>query len=447
MTDSRCSTTSTPSSALSMLGLAVAAATVSTSLVGCTSFAQAGRQAVPASRLERHFLTESKEAYGPVPHTALGQPKPAAHVIGPGDYLSAYVFGVFPPTQDETPILQRYQTLNQRYYPPRGEIQGPSTGLPVEVYADGTIQLPLLGAVQVSGLTIPEAISKIKRLYIDAEVFANDVTEEKARVQLSLITPRVVRVNVLRQDSLFQSPNFNRTQDIEKRTRGGGEVIDLPVYENDVLHALTATGGLPGTDAPRAVFVFRQAAFKTPTAISPAFLEDMASSVEINGCNALVTKVPLVWLPGEALPYGPKDVILNEGDVVFVPRREEHFYTGGLLPGAKIPLPRDEDIDVLEAVALATGSTGGPLGRDGSALAGGSPGYVIPPTRVMIIRELPDGRQLPIRVDLDRARRDPKQRIFIKENDLVILSFKPGAGAVNTVLNIFNLSLLVNNRN
>ena len=437
---------STPScrSAGRLIGGLIAAVLLAPAMQGCTSFASAGKQAIPSSRLDRHFLTESKEAYGPVPHTALGQPKPKAHIIGPGDYLSAYVFGVFPPTQDETPILQRFQTLNQRYYPPRGEIQGPSTGLPVEVFADGTIQLPLVGAVDVAGLTVPEAISKVKRLYIDAEVFAEDVTEEKARVQLALITPRVVRVNVLRQDALFNSPNFEATQAIEKRTRGGGEVIDLPVYENDVLHALTATGGLPGTDAPRAVFVFRQSAFKTPTAIDAEFLEDMASAVEINGCNAHVTKIPLVWLPGEALPYGPNDIILNEGDVLFVPRRNEHFYTGGLLRGAKIPLPRDEDIDILEAIALATGSTGGPVGLDGSALQAGRPGYVLPPTRAIVIRELPDGRSMRIRVDLDRARLDAKHRIFIKEDDLVLLTFKPGRGAANTILNLFNLSLLVN---
>jgi hypothetical protein len=42
-------------------------------------------------------------------------------------------------------------------------------------------------------------------------------------------------------------------------------------------------------------------------------------------------------------------VILNEGDVVYLPRRVEYFYTGGLLRGARIPLPRDEDIDALEA--------------------------------------------------------------------------------------------------
>ena len=418
-----------------MLTLAVS------SLVGCTSFANFTNinPSVPADRLDRHFLTESKEAFGPIPHTALGQPKPVAHVIGPGDYLAAYVYGIFPPTQDETPVLQRFQTLNQRYYPPRGEVQGPSTGLPLEVYHDGTVQLPLLGAVELAGLTVPQAIEKIKDLYIES----GNIKEGKARVTLQLVTPRVQRITVLRQDSPTPIPNFTNTQQLQERTRGSGEVIDLPVYENDVLHALAQTGGLPGTDAPRHLWVFRQAAFKTPTAVSRAYLEDLASAAAVNGCNAHVTKIPLVWIPGEALPFGPKDVILNEGDVVFIPRREEYFYTGGTLRGAKIPLPRDEDIDVVEAIALATGSTIGPLGLDGSVLSNSSPGYVIPPTRVLVIRELPDGRQMPIRVDLRRALRDPKERIFIKKNDLIVLTCKPIPGVLNTVLNVFNFAVPV----
>ena len=425
----RTAATALPSLVLGSLVLA--------SLVGCSPITQTCN-AVPAHRLDRHFLSEPRECYGPVPHTALGQPKPAAHVIGPGDYLSVYVFGVFPPGETEVPILQKTQTVNQRYYPPRGEVQGPATGLPTEVFADGTIQLPILGAVDVDGLTLPEAVEKIKRLYIEGEYISRD----KARVTVQLLIPRVVRINVLREDSLFPAPNYTLPQALEERHRGGAEILDLPVYENDVLHALTMSGGLPGTDGAREVWVFRQSAFKTPTAISPDFLNDMASAVDINNCNGHVQKIPLVWHPGQPLPYGPKDVILGEGDVVYVPKRNEYFYTGGLLPGGRIPMPRDHDIDVLEAVALATGSTGGPLGLDGRFLANGSPGYVVPPSRMLIVRELPDGRQLSIRVDLRRAVRDAKERIYIKENDLLVLSCTPAASITNSFLNLFNFSVL-----
>ena len=34
-------------------------------------------------------------------------------------------------------------------------------------------------------------------------------------------------------------------------------MVELPTYENDLLHALTATGGLPGVDAQNEVWIFR----------------------------------------------------------------------------------------------------------------------------------------------------------------------------------------------
>ena len=419
-----------------LLMLALTAATLGP-LVGCSSITSKPFS-VPAHRIDRHFLVEPREGYGPVPPTALGQPKPAAHIIGPGDRLAAYVYGVFPPGQDETPILQRFQTLNQRYYPPRGEVTGPTTGLPVEVFANGTIQMPLIGEVLVAGLTVPEAREKLRDAFIEGEY----ISEEKARVTLSLVIPRVVRVNIFREDALTPQPDYAGPQTVRQRTRGGGEIVDLPIYENDVLHALGVSGGLPGTDAPRALWVFRQSQFKTPVAIDKSYLDDLANTAEINGCNAHITKIPLVWHPGQPLPFGPKDVILEEGDCVYIPRRNEYFYTGGLLRGAKIPLPRDEDIDVLEAIALATNSVVGPLGSDGRALQSGSPGYVIPPTRCLVIRQLPDGRTLPIRVDLRKALRDPKQRIYIKKDDLLVLTCTPGAAVTNTIANLFNFTVL-----
>jgi hypothetical protein len=91
-------------------------------------------------------------------------------------------------------------------------------------------------------------------------------------------------------------------------------------------------------------------------------------------------------------------------------------------------MPRDEDIDVIEAIALANGSVGGPLGQSGLALAGGQPGHMVKPTRVIILRETPDGRQVPIRVDLARAMTDQKERILIQANDVVMLQFKPRSG-------------------
>ena len=107
------------------------------------------------------------------------------------------------------------------------------------------------------------------------------------------------------------------------------------------------------------------------------------------------------------------------------------------------PMPRDEDIDVIEAIALANGSVGGPLGQSGVALAGGTPGYMVRPTRVIILREMPDGRQLPIRVDLARAMVDQKERILIQPNDVIMLQMKPAQAFFNGMLNLVNFNTIV----
>ena len=227
--------------------------------------------------------------------------------------------------------------------------------------------------------------------------------------------------------------------------RGSADVVDLPAFENDVLHALSVTGGLPGTDAAREIWVFKRSGLQNPHAITPEELQVRTASYQPDGGgNSQVIRIPLTGCPGEELPFNVDDVVLNDGDVVFVPRREEYFYVGGLVTGGKIPLPRDEDIDVIEAIALANGSIGGPLGQSGQSLASGTPGHMVRPTRVIILREMPDGRQVPIRVDLARAMVDQKERILIQPNDVVMLHFKPHQAVANGLLNALNFSVLFN---
>lgn len=400
---------------------------------------------IPASRLPEILQVEQKEGRMAFPYTSLGQDKPASHVIGSGDHLSIYVYGVVPPGTEITPVLERSQPINQRYYPPHGSVVSATTGLPVEVDSDGTVDLPLIGRVQVSGLTIPEATETIKERYRAGEI----TKEDTERVQIALITARVNRVVVLREDTPSSPVSLVPPGQVDHIHRGSADVVDLPVYENDVLHALAVTGGLPGTDAAREIWVFKRAGLTDPHAICPEELQIRTASysADVPCDSSQVVRIPLTGCPGEPLPFRPCDVLLEDGDVVFVPRREEYFYVGGLIAGAKIPMPRDEDIDVIEAIALANGSTGGPLGQSGQALAAGTPGHMVRPTRVIILRETPDGRQLPIRVDLARAMEDPKERILIQANDVVMLQFKPQQAVFNGVLNIFNLSFITGSTN
>ena len=409
------------------------------SSVGCHAITDV-HQSIPASRLPCELCTEPREGRSVFPFTALGQEKPNAHVIGAGDQLSIYVFGVIPPGVDETPVMPRTQAVNQRYYPPNGTVIGATTGLPVEVDPTGAVDLPLVGRIELSGLTLPEATEAVKKAYRDKQI----TKEETERVQVSLITARVHRIVILREDTPSTSVSLVNPGVMDRIHRGSADVVDLPAYENDLLHALAVTGGLPGTDAAREIWIFKRSGLLDPHAICAEELQARtANFVEGEVCDNQVVRIPLTGCPGEGLPFTQADVQLDSGDVVYVPRREEYFYVGGLVGGAKIPLPRDEDIDVIEAIALANGSVGGPLGQSGQALAQGTPGHMVRPTRVIILRETPDGRQLPIRVDLARAMTDQKERILIQPNDVLMLQFKPHQAVFNGVVNMFNWSFLI----
>ena len=100
-------------------------------------------------------------------------------------------------------------------------------------------------------------------------------------------------------------------------------------------------------------------------------------------------------------------------------------------------------------LALATGSVGGPAGGTASMafnLKGAyNPGDVIPPTRVLILRTLPGGEQIQIRVDLKRAMRDQRERVIIAPGDVVMLYYKPGEVFGNYAFNFatFNVAAIV----
>ncbi|MEL6895950.1 MAG: polysaccharide biosynthesis/export family protein [Planctomycetota bacterium] len=416
--------------------LRVAAAAAGIALLAtCTGchlpLVSSAKDAIPAHRLDPSLFDCPRSSMVPITFASLGQVKPDEHIVGPGDTLGVYVYGVFPPNEEETPVQQRNQAINQRYYPPRGTVVGPTTGLPIRVEPSGSIDLPLVGAVDVEGLTIEESVEAIRQAYDAKEV----LKKGNERITVGLVIPRVKRVVVLREDTPSANVSLVPAVANEEIHRGSGEIIDLPIYENDVLHALGQTGGLPGTDAGRELYVIRNSAVGMPAAINAEAVHSMIHNPQAGNVQSNVIRIPLAARSCDGVPFNPQDVVLEDGDVLFVPRRNEYFVTGGLLPGARIALPRDKDIDVIEAIAMSSGSAGGPLSLNGSVLANGRPGYIREATRVLVLRKLPDGRQLNIRVDLDRAMQDPKERLRIIPDDVVMVYMKPEASFLNVTMN------------
>jgi hypothetical protein len=135
--------------------------------------------------------------------------------------------------------------------------------------------------------------------------------------------------------------------------------------------------------------------------------------------------------------------VLQAGDVVFLESRtRDLFYTGGLLPRGEFQIPRDYDLDVLEAVAQVRGTLlNGAFG--GNNLNGLliQPGIGNPnPSAMTVVRRTPNGGQIPISVDLNLALRDPRERILIQPGDVLILQETAGEAIARYFTNVFNFT-------
>jgi hypothetical protein len=226
-----------------------------------------------------------------------------------------------------------------------------------------------------------------------------------------------------------------------------GKMIRLPIYQNDVLHALMASGGLPGINAKNEVKILK--ASRIDHKARDAFIQQFYQTYMCNpnpcSCppplpdDPNIVKIPMRLPPGVTPSFKSEDIILEDGDVVYIESREaEVFYTGGLLPGGEFLLPRDYDLDVMSAMAMAgrgastPGQGMGGMGGIGVGSIGG-----VPPGVLYILRKTPCNGQITIEVDLARAMLDPRERPLIAPGDTLVLRFKPCEEVLNFGLGSF----------
>lgn len=300
---------------------------------------------IPASSLPDEFRMPIRTGGAPLNYTMLTTPPPADYLLGPNDVIEVNVADLFP--------------------------NGDFRPMNVTVMGSGHVQLPLVGPVEVSGMNLAQAQAAITRAY--ANGYFNS-----PRVSVALTQKATYSVVVLGKV-------------------GHPGVTELPRYENDVAHAIAQAGGLA---------------------------EDAADTIEVHrrahGVNPEVVTIPLRG--ANAFSFGPNDVVLYPGDVVVIPgRRNDVFYVVGKLSttnnvrfstslqarefGNGFLLPRDREIDVVTAVAMA--------------------GYIDPidsPTTVTVQRYIPGEKPLLIRVDLIKARYCREENVNICPGDIVYLN-------------------------
>ena len=411
----------------------------SLSAAGCKTI-----NAVPVSRVPREILaTELKDSYQDISLLRLRQDPPETYLLGPGDVLGVYVKGVLGNEEELPPV----------HYPEDGN-RPPAIGYPVPIREDGTLSLPIVKPIKVEGMSLVQATEAIRKAYIYPEKI---IQEGKESIIVTLIQQRKVRVLVIREES-------GGTEGVTKR--GTGKVVDLPAYENDVLHALSETGGMPGTDAKNEVLIYRgmHATGVDCDMILNQLCPTCNDDCDPCFCNEAplpdppnLTRIPLRYHPSNPPVFSQQDVILNEGDIVIIRSRDkETFFTAGILGGGEYPLPRDKDLDIIGAIAIA----GGPLGNSGTGVgaigAGGRGGgmggmggggrggnQACQPSEAIIVRELPCGNAITMKIDLNKALEDPAQRVLIQPGDVIMVRYTLCEEIGNVLINAFQINYLL----
>ena len=419
-----------------ILRLATLAMCLAGSLQGCSTL-----HGIPASRVPPELLGVSKENMQDISLERLRQNPPKVYQLGPNDVLGIYIENVLG-TADEPPPV---------HFADKGD-RPPSLGYPIPVREDGTLALPLIEPLKVEGLTLEQTTTLIRRAYtVDRQI----LPQGKERIVVTLMQKRTYKVLVVREESGGGGQGSGGVSQGGGGKRGTGFAIDLPAYENDVLHALNATGGLPGLDAENEIIIQR-GMFGDAVNRDNMLADINAAQMGQPGLFTLpgdpnLTRIPLRFYPQLRPQFTEDDVILQTGDIVMIKARDrERFYTGGILRGRELFLPRDYDLDILGAIALA----GGTVGNGGTGIAQANGGFMgnsggggnagIAPSRAIVLRKCGNGGQIPIRVNLKKALQDPCQRILIQPEDVIIVQYTVCEEIYNTALSVLRFNFLFN---
>jgi len=382
---------------------------------GCAAFTNPVSEGIPVRRLPDEVFAEPKSELKDVPLNLLRINDPGDYKLDKGDVLAILADEILTKENQQVPIQfsqnpNAYKTAVQ--------------GVPVPVQDDGTILLPLLDPINVKGKTLIEA----RNLIVDQMVNKKQiVVKGKERVLVDLMQPRRYRVLVVREDNgnspTVSAGNYASTVSFGGGRKGAAYSLLMEPGRNDLLQALTQTGGPPGFDAKHEI-VIRRGKY------DPA--DPLKGFV----------RVPTRARPDQPLTFTEADISLEEGDTVNIEARDtEVFYTAGLLPASIIPVPRDRDLRVIEAIAAVRGPLlNGGFNQNQFTSTSVNSGLGNPnPSLVTVIRALPNSQQIAIRVDLNVAFRDQRENIIIQPGDTIVLQERPGEALTRYFTQSFRL--------
>jgi len=275
----------------------------------------------------------------------------------------------------------------------------------VRVANDGTVTVPLIGPVPVSGMEAYDAAQSITSLAVQRGIYLRPV------VTVDIKTKAMNRITVL---GAVENPG----------------VHEIPRGSCDVVTALAAAGGL--TEAAGVELeIMRQASSSTFTAASDT--PTKSGDIQLAAYQSLqstsnamfsppVPQLTRINLADARLP-GQIESRLGDRDVVMVPeRKKEVFHVTGLVkkPG-QFEVPIDQDVHLLDAISMAGGMN--------SPVA----------DKIFVIRRL-EGRLEPvvIQASFAEAKHNGAENIRLAAGDTITVERTPATIVVDTFSKLIN---------
>jgi len=289
----------------------------------------------------------------------------------------------------------------------------------VRVAHDGRLAVPLVGWVPVAGLEPAEAEQRIVTASIERGVY------RQPSVTLQVTEQAVNRVTVL---GAVMEPG----------------VYPLPRGSCDLANAIAAAGGLT-EEAGTQVDVLRH---ESPTFFAEGAPADSPSSDGV-ALTSYEAGNSLSWSPSDATaarpgppakvaprtvridlaqaePYRENHHQLNDRDVVLVlPQEKQLIHVTGLVKRAdQFTLSRDQDVRLLDAIAMAGGIS--------SPIA----------DKVVVIRHMENMPEpVIIRTSIRKAKRDGNENLRLAPGDLVSVEVTPATMVYDTANTFFRMTL------
>ena len=356
------------------------------SLAGCQT------AAYNADRLPAEFRAVSVETNQAINLEQIAAPGASENILAPGDLLEISV-ATGRDKENRKPVLARVSDA-------------------------GSVDVPVVGPVPVAGIEEFEASQRIAQLAIERGMYRHPI------VTVEIKSKAVNRITVL---GAVQHPG----------------VHEIPRGSSDLVSALAAAGGLDGK-AGTEVEIIRQPKFgiasqDTVPSAAPSSSDigeiQLAAYQNLGHASGPPNAAPQTpgWTNAQKLKLdlslknfaSHADYRLNDRDIVrVVPKKKEMIYIAGLVrhPG-QFELPTDQDMHLLDAVALAGGRS--------SPVA----------DKIFVIRRIKNQAEpLVIEASISKAKGNGLENLRLAAGDTISLEQTPATTVVDTLSKFFRLS-------